>query len=37
MKNVIVVYKDGTWKDMDTLDAYYAMNDPDWLVNIPIE
>ena len=36
MDKVITVWKDGTWKLWDSLDAQYAANDKDWLVNIPI-
>ncbi len=37
-QKIITVYKDGSWKVWDKpLDATYACDDPDWLVNIPRE
>lgn len=30
----ITVWKDGTWKPWQALDAHYAENDPDFLANI---
>jgi hypothetical protein len=33
----ITVWQDGTWKLWRSLDAYYAANDPYWLLNIPVE
>lgn len=30
----ITVWKDGTWQVWSVLDAYYAREDPDWLVEI---
>ena len=39
MDAIISVYKDGTWKLWKgkhyKLDAHYACDEPDWLVNIP--
>ncbi len=37
MDKTITVWKNGDWKIWRSLDAYYAANDSDWLVNIPIE
>ena len=37
MKNeTITVWEDGTWKVWRGLDAEYAANDENWLVNIPL-
>jgi hypothetical protein len=36
MKQAITVWKDGTWQLWSAGDAYYAQNDPDWLVTIPL-
>ena len=33
----ITVWKDGTWMVWGVLDAYYAQNDPEWLVTIPLK
>ena len=30
----ITVWKDGTWVVWGELDAYYAQNDPEWLLTI---
>ena len=35
-ENVITVWRDGTWLLWRNLDAEYATDDPDWLVNIPV-
>ncbi len=35
-KQIITVWKDGSWKIWSSLDAEYAANDVDWLVNIPL-
>lgn len=37
MGKEITVWKDGTWILWNRTDAYYAANDPDWLVNIFLE
>lgn len=36
MKMAITVWKDGSWKVWRAPDAYYAQDDPDHLVNIPL-
>lgn len=33
----ITVWKDGTWQVWGALDAYYAQNDPNWLLTIPLK
>jgi hypothetical protein len=33
----ITVWKDGTFKVAACLDAYYYANDPNFLVNIPLD
>lgn len=35
----ITVWKDGTYKQWRTADAYYAENDPDWFltISLPVE
>ncbi|MCJ7559161.1 hypothetical protein MUO79_00905 [Candidatus Bathyarchaeota archaeon] len=35
IEETITVWTDGTWKIWANLDAEYAANDPNWLVNIP--
>ena len=36
-RDVITVWSDGTWKCWRAGDAAYAADDPDWLLNIPID
>lgn len=33
---LIIVYKDGTWEEVDPVSGWEFENDPDWLVSIPI-
>ena len=38
MRKVITVWKDGSWRIEQELDAVYvSQNDPDWLVTIPLD
>jgi hypothetical protein len=34
-KMVVTVWEDGTWRVWGSPDAYYARNDPGWLLEIP--